>query len=76
LSQLLGQLERVGAAEALLPALFPAQTAPITSVDGHRIASGSRMAMHQGKITMLGRIMAGSQAVMAHADAGQAVCVA
>ncbi len=32
--------------------------------------------MHKGKITMLGRIMAGSQAVIAHDDAGQAVCVA
>ena len=28
--------------------------------------------MHQGTITMLGRIMAGAQAVMAHDDAGQA----
>ena len=32
--------------------------------------------MHQGKITMLGRIMAGSQAVIAHDAAGQAVFVA
>jgi len=32
--------------------------------------------MHKGKITMLGRIMAGSQAVMAHDDTGQAVLVA
>ncbi len=32
--------------------------------------------MHKGKITMLGRIMAGSQAVMAHDDAGQALFVA
>jgi hypothetical protein len=32
--------------------------------------------MHKGKITMLGRIMAGSQAVIAHDDAGQALCVA
>jgi hypothetical protein len=34
------------------------------------------MAMHKGKITMLGRIMAGSQAVIAHDDAGQALFVA
>src|SRR5712691_5851066 len=40
------------------------------------IASWSRMSMHKGKITMLGRIMAGSQAVMAHDDAGQALFVA
>jgi hypothetical protein len=32
--------------------------------------------MHKGKITMLGRIMAGSQAVIAHDAAGQAVVVA
>jgi len=32
--------------------------------------------MHKGKITMSGRIMAGSQAVIAHDDSGQAVFVA
>ena len=32
--------------------------------------------MHKGKSTMLGRIMAGSQAVLAHDDAGQALFVA
>ncbi len=32
--------------------------------------------MHKGKITMLGRIMAGSQGVIAHDDTGQAVFVA
>ena len=31
--------------------------------------------MHKGKITMLGRIMAGSQAVIAHNEAGQALLV-
>jgi len=76
LSQFLGQLERVDAAEVLLPALLPVQPGPITSVDGHMIAYWSRMPMHQGKITMLGRIMAGSQAVIAHDDAGQALFVA
>jgi len=76
LSQFLGQLERVDAAEVLLPALLPAHTGPITYVDGHMIAYWSRMSMHKGKITMLGRIMAGSQAVIAHDDAGQAVFVA
>jgi hypothetical protein len=76
LRQFLGHLERVEAAEALRPTLLPAHTGPITSVDGHMIASWSRMSMHKGKITMLGRIMAGSQAVMAHDDAGQALFVA
>ena len=32
--------------------------------------------MHQGKITLLGRIMAGSQAVIAHDETGQAVFAA
>jgi hypothetical protein len=32
--------------------------------------------MHQGPLTMRGRIMAGSQAVMAHNEAGYAVFVA
>lgn len=31
--------------------------------------------MHKGKITMLGRIMAGSHAVIAHDETGHAVCV-
>ena len=31
--------------------------------------------MHKGKITMRGRIMAGSQAVIAHSDTGQTVFV-
>ena len=76
LRQFLGHLERVGADEALMPTLLPAQVGQIISVDGHLIAYGSRRSMPKGKITMLGRIMAGSQAVMAHDDAGQAVFVA
>jgi hypothetical protein len=76
LRQFLGQLERVGAGEALMPTLLPAQVGQIIYVDGHMIAYWSRRPMHKGKITMLGRIMAGSQAVMAHDDAGQAVFVA
>jgi hypothetical protein len=76
LSQFLGQLERVGAAEALMPALLPSQSGQITYVDGHMIAYWSRVPMHKGKITMLGRIMAGSQAVIAHGETGQALFVA
>ena len=72
----LGQRERVGADEALRPTLLPEQVGQIISVDGHMIASWSRRSMHKGKITMLGRIMAGSQAVIAHDEAGQAVFVA
>src|SRR5712664_2045868 len=76
LRQCLGQLERVGVAEALMPALVAEPAGQIIDVDGHMIAYWSRRAMHKGKITMLGRIMAGSQAVMAHDDTGQAVFVA
>jgi hypothetical protein len=76
LRQFLGQLERINASEALMPTLLPAQTGQMTYVDGHMIAYWSRVPMHKGKITMLGRIMAGSQAVIAHDAAGQALFVA
>src|SRR6266436_2220447 len=75
LHQFLGQLERVEAGEALIPALLPAQAGQITYIDGHMIAYWSRVAMHKGQITMRGRIMAGSQAIIAHNDTGHAVFV-
>jgi hypothetical protein len=75
LGQFLGQLERIDAAAALMPALVPQQPGKITYVDGHMIAFWTRMSMHKGKITMLGRIMAGSQAIIAHNEAGQALFV-
>lgn len=76
LTQFLGQLERINAAEALMPTLVPQEAGQITYVDGHMIAYWSRASMHKGKITMLGRIMAGSQAIIAQNDAGQALFVA
>ncbi len=76
LSQFLGQLERVGAAETLMPVLVADGAGRIIYVDGHMIAYWSRRSMPKGKITMLGRIMAGSQGVIAHDDTGQAVFVA
>jgi hypothetical protein len=76
LSQFLGPLERIDAAAALMPALVPQQVGQMVYVDGHMIAYWSRVPMHKGKITMLGRIMAGSQAVIAHDEAGQALFVA
>jgi hypothetical protein len=75
LRQFLGQLERIDAAAALLPALVPDKASQITYVDGHMIAYWSRASMHKGKITMLGRIMAGSHAVIAHNEAGHALFV-
>ncbi len=76
LSQFLGQLERVDAAERLMSVLVAEPVGPIIYVDGHMIAYWSRRSMHKGKMTMRGRIMAGSQAVIAHDDAGHAVFVA
>jgi hypothetical protein len=76
LSQFLGQLERIEAAPWLMPILLPAQGGKVVYVDGHMIAYWSRKAMHKGKITMRGRIMAGSQAVISHDEMGQAVYVA
>jgi len=76
LSQFLGQLERVDAAESLMSVLVADRAGSLIYVDGHMIAYWSRQSMHKGKITMLGRIMAGSHAVIAHDDAGQAVFVA
>ena len=76
LSQFPGQLERVAAAESLMSVLVADRAGSIIYVDGHMIAYWSRRSMHKGKITMLGRIMAGSQAVIAHDDSGQAVFVA
>ena len=75
LRQFLGHLERIEAAEALRPALLPATAGQSTSVDGPRSAYGARVAMHKGNITMLGRIMAGSQAVIAHNEVGHALFV-
>ena len=76
LSQFLGQLERIEAAPWLMPILLPAQGGKVVYVDGHMIAYWSRKAMHKGKMTMRGRIMAGSQAVISHDEMGQAVYVA
>src|SRR5262245_17905784 len=76
LGQFLGQLERIDAAEALRPTLVPQQVGQIAYVDGHMIAYWSRVSMHKGKITMLGRRLAGSQSVITHAEAGQALFVA
>src|SRR5262249_26430074 len=75
LRQFLGHLERLDAAHVLMSALVPPTAGHITYVDGHMIAYWSHLPMHKGKITMLGRIMAGSQAVIAHDETGHAVFV-
>src|SRR4029450_2503797 len=76
LRQFLGQLERIDAAETLRRTLLPAKAGQMTYVDGHMMAYWSRVPMHKGKINMLVRIMAGSEAVIAHDEAGHALFVA
>lgn len=87
LNQFLGQLERIDAGSALLPVLAPkpslAEAESLAAeahgarlyLDGHMIGFWSRVSMHKGKITMLGRIMAGSQAIITQTHEGQAVHV-
>src|SRR5256712_13503018 len=70
LSQFLRQLERVDAAESLMPVLVADRAGSIIYVDGHMIAYWSRQSMHKGKITMLGRIMAASEGAPAPDEAG------
>jgi hypothetical protein len=68
-------MERIDAAQALMPALLPEEAGRIGYIDGHMIPYWARVSMHKGKIAMLGRIMAGSQAVIAHDENGQALRV-
>jgi len=73
LNQYLAQLKRIDAGPKLMKALLPTQSNGICYIDGHMIAFWTRTSMHKGKITMLGRIMAGSQAVVAHTEDGYAI---
>jgi len=75
LNQFLAQLERIDAAVALMPCLVPNAAGRLGYIDGHMIAFWSPISMHKGKITMLGRIMAGSQAVVTHNQDGQGLFV-
>jgi len=75
LNQYLAQLEHIDAGPRLMNALLPEKSNGICYIDGHMIAFWSRTSMHKGKITMLGRIMAGSQAVVAHTEDGYAIWV-
>jgi hypothetical protein len=75
LNQYLGQLECIEAGDGLMEALLPPEPGTLCYVDGHMIAFWTTASMHKGKITMLGRIMAGSQAVVAHNENGHALLV-
>ncbi len=75
LNQFFGQLEKVNIAQAVMPALIPQKSGYICYIDGHMIAFWTSASMHKGKITMLGRIMPGSNAVISHNEAGEALFV-
>ena len=72
LNQYLGQLERIDAGHALMPALSMGTCGKLNYIDGHMIPYWSTMPMHKGKITMMGRVMPGSQAIISHDEYGQA----
>ena len=61
------------AGEALVPALIPQEPGAVCYIDGHMIAFWTKSSMHKGKITMPGRIMAGSNAVVSHNELGDAL---
>ena len=73
LNQYLGQLDRIG---ATIPVIASTDDlGKLNYVDGHMIAYWGKQSMHKGKITMLGRVMPGSQAVITHNENGQATFV-
>ena len=72
LTQYLGELERVGA-DGMKNELALAANGEICYIDGHMMAFWSRTKMHKGKITMTGRIMPGTKAVLAHDKQGNAI---
>ncbi len=59
--------------EAEVEVIHPAE---VCYVDGHMSPFWTKKSMHKGKITMLGRIMAGSQAVITHDQDGHGVFIA
>ena len=71
LNQFLGQLERVGVGGALMGFLPQGGHRQISYIDGHMIPFWTSRCLHKGKITMLGRVMAGSNAVIAHNEEGE-----
>ncbi len=71
--QFLTDLERIHAADVLIPLLSEGTSSALGYIDGHVFALWTNAKMHKGKITMLGRIMAGSQLVATHDEHGQAL---
>ncbi len=75
LTEFLCGLERIDAGNHLLELLIPQEPGTFCYIDGHMIAFWSKESMHKGKITMLGRIMSGSNALVAHDDKGRAIYI-
>ncbi|CAK8711354.1 hypothetical protein KKHLCK_16130 [Candidatus Electrothrix laxa] len=73
LRQFLGELERIDAADILISLLTSSNQGQLGYIDGHMIPFWTGAKMHKGKITMLGRIMPGSNAIVAHNEQGQAI---
>lgn len=73
LNQFLGQLERVGVGGALMGFLAQGGNRQISYIDGHMIPFWTSRCLHKGKITMLGRLMAGTNAVIAHNEEGESL---
>lgn len=73
LNQFLGQLERLDAGKAIKEVLIPKDAGKIGYVDGVMSAYWTKLSFHKGLITMLGRIMAGTQMVITHNENGHAV---
>jgi len=73
LRQFLGELERIDAGVSLKTLLAKCVKGNWVYIDGHMIALWSKLKMHKGYITMLGRIMPGSKLVFSHDQSGQAI---
>ena len=73
LSQYLGQLERIDAGNALMPALLPENPWNFSYIDGHMFPFWTSASMHKGKMTMIGRIMPGSQAMAVQNENGESL---
>lgn len=73
LRQFLGELERIDVADTLISLLTSSNQGQLGYIDGHMIPFWTGGKMHKGKITMLGRIMPGSNAIVAHNEEGQAI---
>ena len=75
LNQFLGQLERINASVYLMPLLSSDNTGELAYIDGHMIPFWTSQKMHKGMITMIGRVMPGSNAVVAHNENGSPLVV-